>query len=61
MTKVKFYKLTLINPLNPDMLANIILSFMVMCQFRGPMFINKMLHVKQLDSKFLYTETKITE
>ena len=42
---------------NPGMLANTLLSFMVVRQFGGPRFICKMLPVKQLDSEFLNEQT----
>jgi len=44
---------------NPDMLANTMLSFMVVCMFGGPKFLCKMLPVRKLDADFLFQQTNI--
>jgi len=43
----------------PDLLANTVLSFMIVCLFNGPKLLYRMLPVKQLDSVFLYEQTNL--
>ena len=43
----------------PDLTANTILSFMIVCLFNGPKLLYKMLPVKQLDATFLHRQTDL--
>lgn len=43
----------------PDVLANTILSFMIVCQFGGPKFLYKLLPVASLDTDFLHQQTNL--
>ena len=42
---------------NPNVLANTVLSFMIITMFGGPKFLHKMLPVKNLDATFLFEQT----
>ena len=42
---------------NPNVLANTVLSFMIITLFGGPKFLHKMLPVKNLDATFLFEQT----
>ena len=43
----------------PELLANTVLSFMIVCLFGGPKLLYKMLPVKKLDAAFLYQQTEL--
>ena len=43
---------------NSCVLANTVLSFMVVTLFGGPEFLNKMLPVREIDSNFLFKQTR---
>ena len=43
----------------PELLANAVLSFMIVCLFGGPKLLYKMLPVEELDAAFLYQQTKL--
>ena len=43
----------------PSLLANTVLSFMVVTLFGGPNFLCKMLPVRNLDAKFLFDQTNL--
>ena len=43
----------------PHLLANTVLSFLVVTLFNGPKFLYKMLPVRELDAEFLFKQTTL--
>ena len=44
---------------NPNKLANTVISYMVVCMFGGPRFLCEMLPVRQLETDYLFDQTKL--